>query len=147
MQVNSSTSLVPPENYQILGIKVQTLNNETRIVSNDVKLFSRPIFDENYETTKITKSTAVLMKKVVTFNDKTFILVADSNDVLLGYLPNGYLVEEILTTTTTETSTKNTVFDNGERRVRNVLMVMIIAFTLTATALLLEYKLLFKKGD
>ena len=147
VQVNSSTSLVPPENYQILGIKVQMLNNETRIVSNDVKLFSRPIFDENYETTTITKSTAVLMKKVVTFNDKTFILVADSNDVLLGYLPNGYLVEEILTTTTTETSTKNTVFDNGERRVRNVLMVMIIAFTLTATALLLEYKLLFKKGD
>ena len=147
VQVNSSTSIVPPENYEVLGITVENLNGENKIVSNDVDTFSRPIFDSKYQINTVKKGDTVKLKTKVKFNDLTFILVEDNLGATIGYIPEGYLIDNILVKTTTSTSHSNTVFEDGEKRKRDVLMIMIIAFTLTAASLLIEFKTLFKKSE
>ena len=147
VQVNSSTSIVPPENYELLGITVENLNGESKIISNDVDTFSRPIFDSKYQINTVKKGDTVKLKTKVKFNDLTFILVEDNLGATIGYIPEGYLVDNILVKATTSTSHSNTVFEDGEKRKRDVLMIMIIAFTLTAASLLIEFKTLFKKSE
>lgn len=147
VQANSSTSLVPVENYEILGITVENANNEKQVVSNNVKYFSRPIFDNNYNIGSFEKGATVYKTLKVSFNGKTFILVSDENGSAIGYVPEGYLTNVILTSGTVKTETSTAVFENASQRKKNVLMIMIIAFTLTASALFLEFKILFKKPE
>lgn len=147
VQANSSTSIVPNENFELLGIKQQTLNGENKIISNDVTFFSRPIFDDKYSVGTALKSQKVAARYKVTFNNTSFVLLEDENGVLLGYVPEGYLTSDVLTLPSTTITSNETIFENGSRRTSNVLMVMIIAFTLTAAALIIEYKTLFKKAD
>ena len=145
--VNSSTSLVPNENYETLGIVDAPLNNEKFIISNQVNLFSRPVFDTNYKIAKLNKNDEVLAVKQVTFNGKTYILVSNADGVKLGYIPKGYLIKNNITPNQTIESSHDVITGNGKQRSNTIFMVLIIAFTLTATALLLEYKLLFKNKD
>ena len=147
VQINSSTSIVPPENYSALGITVEDLLNDSYYITNNVNYFSRPIFDDNYIIGSVQENNSVLASKKVAFNGKTFILISNANGEYLGYVPEGYLVKSYPTKVETEVKNNDTVYGNGEKRTKNVLMVMIIAFTLTALALILEHKLLFKKPE
>ena len=62
-----------------------------------------------------------------------------------GYVISGYLSDEIISNQGTVNTTISVVDGNGNKHFNNVLMIFIIALTITVISLFIEKKLLFDK--
>lgn len=134
--------------YGEFGIDVSTLDGKQKLISNDTYTYAKPIFDNNYKLIEIKKGTAVYPIKKVTFNDTEMTLISLSeNGEPCGYVVSGYVTDLTFTPSTTESETVKIVSGDNGKHFNDVLMILIIAFTITAAALIIEKKLLFDKED
>lgn len=146
--VTTSSSIIGEDYYDYFNIKIETLSSEKQYISNSVLVSSKPIFDNNYMVSNLEKSAAVYGLKKITFNGKSFTLIAtDEDKTPIGYVPSGYLTNEIISATTTTSNEVKIVDENADKHFSNVLMILLIAFTITATTLFVEKKLLFDKEN
>ena len=108
--------------------------------------FAKPIFDENYKLTSLTKGDTVYAIKTITFNGKSMTLVStEENGEAIGYIVNGYLCDEIFALDTQKTSSQILLGGNAEKRIVTTLMILLIALTITLSLIFIESKLLFNK--
>ncbi|MBR3804218.1 MAG: hypothetical protein IKJ14_02590 [Clostridia bacterium] len=141
------TAIISESDYSLFDIKVNNKQG-SYIISNDTSVYSKPLFASAYKISTLEKGSIVYAIKEVEFNGSSLTLISDSeNGEPIGYVITGYLNGETQTLVTTKTETSNVVGGDGKRHFNTVLMILIIAFTVTATALFIEKKLIFDKED
>jgi hypothetical protein len=141
------TAIISESDYSLFDIKVNNKQG-AYIISNDTSVYSKPLFASAYKISTLEKGSIVYAIKEVEFNGSSLTLISNSeNGAPIGYIISGYLNGETQTLVTTKTETSNVVGGDGKRHFNTVLMILIIAFTVTATALFIEKKLIFDKED
>ncbi len=142
-----TSAIIGNEYYDDFNISV-TNKNETKIITNETTVFAKPIFDSSYKISTLDKGETVTVLNQVDFNGTTTSLISiDGGETAYGYIVSGYLNGEIITPAISNTKQLTLVGGDGNRHFNNVLMVLIIAFTITFIALFIEKKLLFDKED
>ncbi len=143
----ADATIIDKQNYASYGISETTFNSESQVITNTDYLFAKPICNQNYQLNSIEKGTTVYKIKEYSFNNRKFTLVSLSeNGEPYGYIPSGYLTNSIEYKNEAYTEQTLTIGVNSKKTVLDALMIILIAFTITATALFIEYKLLFKSG-
>ena len=100
----------------------------------------------NYACNTLQSNDIVYALKSVTFNGVSMTLVSkDGSLEPYGYVISGYLTDEIITPQSSSDSVIKVVDGNGNKHFNNVLMIFIIALTVTLVSLFIEKKLLFDK--
>ena len=140
------SAIITSAHYQDFDIKVENINNEFYL-TNDTTVFSMPIFDYNYKTTKITKGEKVKAVKSIEYNGVQMTLISDINGVLKGYVVSGYLTSNYAQSPNKVTESVTVLTSNDSRHFNNTIMILVIALTITLVALFIEKKLLFDKED
>ncbi len=141
-------TIISKENYANFNISETLLNNKKFYITNDEYLLSKPVYDEVYALNKIQKDTQVFAIKEYKFNGKAFTLISlTENGEPCGYVPSGYLTENNNHVMIAQTTTNATIGKNAKKTVTDSIMIILIGFTLTFSALFIEYKLLFKTND
>ncbi|MBO7214827.1 MAG: hypothetical protein J6V66_04950 [Clostridia bacterium] len=144
---NFTLAIIGEDYYDAFKISVNEVN-ETFVISNQTTVFAKPIFSQNYALQTIDKNTSVKALLEVKFNGVSMTLITTSEDnEPLGFIVSGYLNGELESTVTTTTNKTAIVSSDGKKHFNTVLMITIIAFTLTFVALFIEKKLLFDKED
>ncbi len=141
-------TIISKENYGNFNIAETDLQKAKRYVSNDEYLLAKPVYNQTFALDKILKDTEVYLIKEYAFNGKKFTLISlTENGEPCGYLPSGYLVETTNYVNPNSVTTTQTIGNNAKKTVTDSIMILLIGFTLTFTALFIEYKLLFKTND
>lgn len=139
-------NVINVNDYETYGIEVIEKENTAHYTSNQVKIYSRPMFDDNYNVSLVDKNTKIYEKKRITFNGKTASLVSlTENGESIGYIFSGYLVDAPVTPFEYDNSVSATFGENANRKAVIPFMILIIAVTLTASLLIIENKILFKE--
>lgn len=141
------SAIITPTYYNEFDISVEDVQGAERYLSSSTVVFSKPIFDYNYQTQTISKGEKVKAVQKVTFNGTELTLVSDLSGNLKGYVVSGYLQSSIQGDVETQNQTIEVVTSNGSRHFNNTLMILVIALTVTLVALFIEKKLLFDKED
>ena len=144
--INYSSAIITETYYKDFNVSVKNAS-ETLYLTNDTIAFTNPIFDVNYKTQNLNKNTEVQAVKTVEFNGTKFTLIKDKNDNLLGYVVSGYLTDTKISDATIVENKIEVVSNNGQKHFNTVLMISIIALTVTLCLLFLEKKLLFDKEN
>ncbi len=146
--INFTSAIIGESYYDQFKIKIEDLNNKQLKITNDTIVFSRPIFDNAYALDELTKGQTVYAIKSIYFNSKSMTLISDSHDGKpIGYVISGYLNDQIISGVTVSSGSDSIVTSDGRKHFNNVLMIGIIALTITLIALFIEKKLLFDKED
>ncbi len=134
--------------YDQFNIKIVDDGKKELKLTNDTTVFSRPIFDNAYALEEVLKGQTLYALKTITFNDKSMTLVSLTKDgEPIGYVLSGYLNNGIASEITLSTGSESVVTSDGKKHFNNVLMIGVIALTITLVALFIEKKLLFDKED
>ncbi|MBQ3234666.1 MAG: hypothetical protein IJA97_00730, partial [Clostridia bacterium] len=142
-----TSAIIGKDYYESFDITVTEID-KIAVISNGTSIFSKPLFDANYKVASIEKGTQVTALCEVEFNGVSMTLISTSEDKTpTGYVITGYLNGEILTETTLNSETITVLTSDGRRHFNSVLMITIIALTVTCVALFIEKKLLFDKED
>ena len=142
----ADATIIDESLYSQYGIEVVDENDKELIISNATTTFAKPIFDANYQLATLSKGDVVYAIKTITFNGKTMTLVSlEKGGNAIGYVVNGYLLTEIITTPTYNDESQILIGGNAEKRIVTTLMILLIALTITISLLFIESKLLFKK--
>ena len=145
--IKFTSAIISSEYYSDFNISVNNLN-KTAIISNDSKIFSKPLFSNSYAIGEVEKGKEVYALQEVVFNGVSMTLISDNEDKTpSGYIVSGYLNGEALSTIENTQTTTQVISSDGRKHFNNMLMVMIIALTVTCVALFIEKKLLFDKDD
>ncbi|MBO5851753.1 MAG: hypothetical protein J6R29_05435, partial [Clostridia bacterium] len=143
----ADATIIDKQNYNNYNIVETLYNYEKQVITNTEYLFAKPIYNQNYLLNRIEKGTTVYKIKEYSFNNRKFTLVSlTENGEPCGYIPSGYLASSIDYKNEAYTEQTLTIGVNSKKTVVDALMIILIAFTITATALFIEYKLLFKSG-
>ncbi len=142
----ADATIIDESLYENYGISVTDNGYSKYYISNDTTTFAKPIFDDNYKLTAITKGQEVYAIKTITFNGKSMTLISTEKDGdAIGYVVNGYLIDKIIPTDTQITNTQVLLGGNAEKRLVTTCMILLISLTITLSLILIERKLLFKK--
>lgn len=134
--------------YDQFNIKIVDDGKKQLKLTNNTAVFSRPIFDNAYSLNEVSKGQTVYAHKTITFNGKSMTLISFTEDGKTeGYVLSGYLNEKIASGVTMSSGTDSVVTSDGKKHFNNVLMIGVIALTITLIALFIEKKLLFDKED
>ena len=137
--IPAETEICKPENLlgKIKGGAELTYTTETHEEKDDLGTVAKVV---------ITAEEALLKLGLITFNGKTMTLVSlEKGGSAIGYVVNGYLLTEIITTPTYNDESQILIGGNAEKRIVTTLMILLIALTITISLLFIESKLLFKK--
>ena len=144
---NYNATLISKEFLQNFNVEVVDETEKSFIISNDTAVFAKPIFDKNYKISTLSKGDEVVAVKTIKFNQTSLTLIKDTSNKLLGYVVSGYLTSEPTVNHNSTEEVINITTKNGDKHFNTVLMITIIAFTVTLTLLFIEKKLLFDKED
>ncbi|MBE5743474.1 MAG: hypothetical protein E7358_02020 [Clostridiales bacterium] len=143
-----TSAIIGQEHFDEFNIKVEDVANKQLKLTNSTTVFSRPLFDNFYMLDEVIKGQTVYAIKDVTFNGKTMTLVSlTDGGKPYGYVLSGYLSNQTNSGITISSGTDSVVTSDGRKHFNNVLMIGIIALTITLIALFIEKKLLFDKED
>ena len=143
----ADATIINKQDYENYDITETRFNNESQVITNTDYVFSKPIQSQNYLLYSIEKGTTVYKIIEYSFNNKNYTLVSlTENGEPYGYIPSGYLTSSIEYKNESYGESTHVLGKNSEKTVLDALMIILIAFTITATALFIEYKLLFKSG-
>ncbi len=142
----SDATIISKDKYSEYNITDNDLNYKEYYITNDVYSYAKPIIDDNYKLDLISKNTKVYAVKEIVFNNKTMTLIASENGgEVIGYVVSGYLTTTIVNDNNEYTNTTFTIGNNADKKLKTILMLLIIAFTVTTSFILIERKLLFKE--
>lgn len=134
--------------YDQFNIKIVDDGSKQLKLTNSTTVFTRPIFDNAYAIEELIKDQTVYALKTITFNNKSMTLISlTENSPPVGYVITGYLNDQNNSGLTISSGTNSVVTSDGRKHFNNVLMIGIIALTITLIALFIEKKLLFDKED
>ena len=141
-----NSAIITSDYYSDFNITITEHNGKEKYISNQTLVFAKPLFDNNYVSTTLNHAEKVYTIKTVTFNGVSMTLVSkDQSLTPCGYVISGYLSDEIISNQGTVNTTISVVDGNGNKHFNNVLMIFIIALTITVISLFIEKKLLFDK--
>ena len=138
------SNIISSENYQNNGIFISNENGIIKYVTNNTKVYSKPIIDDNFAIDICEKNQKVYVLKTIVFNNKTYSLISTNDNLTpTGYILNSYLKDEILQNTTLTSHEFNILDGDMAKKIKNTLAILLIALSVTVTMLILEKKLLF----
>ena len=145
INVESDATIITKDKYGEYNIIDNDLNYTPYYISNDVNLYAKPIIDENYKLDgKLTKNQSVYAIKEIAFNGKTMTLISTEKDgTPIGYIVSGYLNENIVSDNDVTIESDLTIGTNADKKIKTIFMILLIAFTLSVSLILIEKKLLF----
>lgn len=143
-----TSALIGEDYYEQFNVKVVEENKKALKISNPTNVFSRPIFDNNYSLSEVIKGQTVYAHKTIMFNGKSMTLISLTEESKpIGYVISGYLSDKQISGITLSSGSDSVVTSDGKKHFNNVLMIGVIALTITLVALFIEKKLLFDKED
>ncbi len=138
------SNIIPSENYENNKIFVTNENGEIKYVTNDTKIYSKPIIDDNFAIGICEKNQKVYVLKTVTFNNMSYSLISTNEDLTpTGYILNNYFKDEILQNTSLTSHEFNILDGDTAKKIKNTLAILLMTLSVTVTLLILEKKLLF----
>ncbi|MBO5927142.1 MAG: hypothetical protein J6Q38_06295 [Clostridia bacterium] len=143
---NGDATYITTDKYAEHNLVNRNLNGEKRYLSNNAQIYSKPIADDNYKLTRLNKGTALYAVTEYKFNKTGMTLVSLSeNGAPIGYVVSGYLRTSNLVDGGEYVEAQSTIGDDASKQVTATALILLIAFTVTATLIFIESKLLFKE--
>ncbi len=143
---NGDGVILTESDYVKNNISIVNGNNQAMYLSNNAHVYAKPIVNNHYKLLSTNKGQALYPIKEFKFNKTSMTLVSnEEGGTPIGYVVSGYLRN------TTQTSNKDydtevkVIGTNGNKQIKTTVLVLLIAFTVTATLILIEAKLLFKE--
>ncbi len=146
-ELNFSSAIIEQSYYPQFNIDIVDGENKKFTITNKTSIFSKPLFDNHYKINTLSAGDEVYEVKTVKYNGIEMTLLADKDSNLLGYVVSGYLTDGLIQNSQKQEVIINVASSNGSKHFNTVLMITIIALTVTLVLLFIEKKLLFDKED
>lgn len=141
----AGAQIINSQDYGDYDLSITT-SNDKKYLSNDVKIFAKPLFDDNYSELSLDRGDEVFTLKTLIFNDVKMTLISlEENGNAVGYIVDSYLCDGKTQSTIEKQETTTIIGENADKKALTAVMILIIALTVTLTALFIEKKLLFKE--
>ncbi len=143
---SGDATILNESDYGKNNIEIIESKNQAMYLSNNAHVYSKPIVNNYYKLSTTNKGQALYPIKEFKFNKTSMTLVSnEEGGAPIGYVVSGYLRNTTQTTNKDFDTTIEIIGTNGNKQIKTTILILLIAFTVTATLILIETKLLFKE--